>query len=121
MVSRLPGLKPLRVFNGLSQEALARAIGITTTAFARYETHGSVPRGEQLASLARVLDCEVWHLFHPAPLDVMGLKVEDPVPTSIPESAIPILERIRARSAARQQGDWSQQRRDDTDEDEEIA
>lgn len=77
MVSRLPGLKALRVYRGFSQESLARNINITTTAFARYETHGSIPRGEQLVSLARALDCEVWHLFHPDPLTVMGLRQPD--------------------------------------------
>lgn len=51
----------------MSQESLAAAIGITRSAYSRYESKPTIPSSENILALASTLRVEVWQLFHPDP------------------------------------------------------
>ena len=62
------GIRSLRQARGLSQSELGRQLGLSRQTVSRYEKQGQLPRGEPLRKLCRVLDCELWQLFHPDPV-----------------------------------------------------
>ena len=57
-------LRTLRTTKGLSQEQLARSVGITLRAYSDYENNGIYPRKREMYSkLAEVLGCDVNYLL----------------------------------------------------------
>ena len=56
-------IKHLRERAGLTQTALAEAMGTTQACIAGWEANTSVPRTDKLPKLAKVLDCTIDELF----------------------------------------------------------
>lgn len=56
-------IKPIRQAKGMTQEELARAMGVKRTAVAMWETGASAPRVSMIPKLAAVLECTVDDLF----------------------------------------------------------
>ena len=59
----MTAIKDYRTRKGLSQEQLARLMGITQAAVAMWETGARMPRADKLPKLAEVLGCSVADLF----------------------------------------------------------
>lgn len=57
------GLRRLREKAGLTQAALAEALGVDRTTVATWEGGRAFPRAELLPGLARLLGCEIGELF----------------------------------------------------------
>lgn len=60
-------IKALRLKEGLSQEALAKAAGVDAVTIRHYEYGKRFPRPEILDLLAKALRVEVYHLFMSEP------------------------------------------------------
>lgn len=56
-------IKKLRKALNLSQEAVAKQMGVTQAAVAAWECEIAVPRTDKLPKLAKVLGCRVEDLF----------------------------------------------------------
>lgn len=57
------GLRRLREKAGITQAALAEALGVDRTTVTTWEIGRSFPRAELLPELARLLGCEIGDLF----------------------------------------------------------
>ena len=57
------GLRRLREKAGLTQAALAEALGVRPQAVGKWERGAGYPRAELLPVLARLLGCEIGELF----------------------------------------------------------
>lgn len=57
------GLKRLREKAGITQAALAGALGVDRTTVTKWEIGRSFPRAELLPKLAAVLGCEIGELY----------------------------------------------------------
>lgn len=55
--------KKLRLERGLTQEAIAKKIGVTREAVSRWEAGVSSPRTESLPKLSKLLKCKIDELF----------------------------------------------------------
>lgn len=70
-------LREAREAKGMTQAELARAIGVETPSYWRYESGGQQPGGESLAALCRTLGVTAeWVMFGEAPES--GARVEEP-------------------------------------------
>lgn len=83
MVSGLPDkLTKLRLQNGLSQQAVAKRLGLSASVISGYETGTRTPSIEVIVSLSRLYGCSCDYLLGreqvspTAILDVSGLTVE---------------------------------------------
>lgn len=56
-------LKRIRKDRGLCQEEVARAIGVSRSTVAMWETRNGYPRGEKLTLLADLLCCTIDELY----------------------------------------------------------
>jgi transcriptional regulator with XRE-family HTH domain len=65
-------LRDTRRARGLSQEELARQVGVSRSAVAQWETARSGQLGVHLSRLARVLEVDVGWLLHGTPLAGSG-------------------------------------------------
>ena len=65
----LVGLRLLRENRNLSQVALGKALGVSAQSISRYEAQLRFPRVDCLGNLADILQCEIWQLFHPDPVE----------------------------------------------------
>lgn len=68
-------LKELRKSKGFTQEALAKALGVTKGAIGNYETDASSPKEEILLKIFKVLDAEPNYLFQDS-LKEMSIKLD---------------------------------------------
>ncbi len=59
----MTGLKEVRKRCGLCQEDVARAIGVSRSTVAMWETSSSYPRGETMVLLANLLCCTIDELY----------------------------------------------------------
>lgn len=57
--------KKLRLERGLTQEAIAKELGVTREAVSRWEAGVSSPRTESLPKLSQLLRCKIDELFLP--------------------------------------------------------
>lgn len=55
--------KKMRLKRGLTQEAIAKKIGVTREAVSRWEAGVSSPRTELLPKLSKLLKCKIDELF----------------------------------------------------------
>ena len=62
-------IRELRQKKQLTQEELARLLGVDRSAVARWETGSNLPRAEKLITLARVFGCSVDELLTDLPLE----------------------------------------------------
>lgn len=62
-MSKTTNIKLLRKKMGLSQEELAKKLGITQGAVSQWETVGVSPFADKLPELAKILDCTIDDLF----------------------------------------------------------
>jgi transcriptional regulator with XRE-family HTH domain len=60
-------IKEKRIAAGLTQEVLARMLGVSQATVAMWETGKSLPRAEMLIKLASVLNCTVDELLTGTP------------------------------------------------------
>lgn len=51
-------LRELRIKNGMSQNALAKKLGVSRTAVSKWENTGAYPRGKRINILATLLGCD---------------------------------------------------------------
>lgn len=56
-------IREIRKRKGLTQEAVAEAVGVDHSTFSRYERGQAWPSAEKLKAIARALDCSVAELF----------------------------------------------------------
>lgn len=56
-------IKVLRVQAGMTQTALAKALGVSQQAVGQWETGDGLPRAELLPKLAKLLKCTIDDLF----------------------------------------------------------
>jgi len=66
-------LRNARIKRGMSQDELAKAIGVTKAAVSRYESGTREPRGDQLKQIARVLNVTVAYLEGIEVVDIVEL------------------------------------------------
>ena len=59
----MKNLKNLRKLNGLTQEELARQLGVNQTAVASWERGASYPTADKLPEIAKVLNCKIDDLY----------------------------------------------------------
>ena len=59
-------IRKIRVKSNLTQEQMAKNIGVERSTVAKWETGVSLPRSELLPKLADVLNCTVDELLRPA-------------------------------------------------------
>lgn len=59
-------IREKRIEKGLTQDELAAALNIRRTTISMWETGNSMPRGEVLIKLAKVLGCTIDDLFDKA-------------------------------------------------------
>lgn len=60
-------IKRLRESKGVSQDALAKALGIDRSTVAKWETNGIYPRGDKLPEIADFLGCSIDALYGRVP------------------------------------------------------
>ena len=63
MTALMPGLRARRKAAGLTQEALAAAVGCTYQAVGAWERGDVIPSAEKLPDLARALGCSIDELY----------------------------------------------------------
>ncbi len=56
-------IREKRIAKGLTQDELATALNIRRTTVSMWETGNSMPRGEVLIKLAKILGCTIDELF----------------------------------------------------------
>lgn len=56
-------IKNHREKKGITQQALAKELGINTSTVAKWETHASTPRAKVLIQLAEIFNCTVDELL----------------------------------------------------------
>ncbi|HIY73896.1 MAG TPA: helix-turn-helix domain-containing protein [Candidatus Intestinimonas merdavium] len=56
-------IKQLRESVGLSQDSLAKGLGVDRSTVAKWETSGVYPRGDKIPELAKLLRCTIDALY----------------------------------------------------------
>lgn len=59
----MEAIKRLRVSRGISQDELAKEIGIDRSTVAKWETNGVYPRGDKLPEIADFFGCSIDALY----------------------------------------------------------
>lgn len=59
----MEAIKRLRVSRGISQDELARELGIDRSTVAKWETNGVYPRGDKLPEIADFFGCSIDALY----------------------------------------------------------
>ncbi len=63
------GLQVLRKDRKATQLELGRAVGVSRRTISRYETESEFPEGSPFPILCKILDCQMWEMFHPDPIE----------------------------------------------------
>lgn len=59
----MEAIKRLRVSRGISQDELAKELGIDRSTVAKWETNGVYPRGDKLPEIADFFGCSIDALY----------------------------------------------------------
>lgn len=118
-------LATIRKVRGLTQAELAHQLRIDVSTISRWERGETGPptTGDHIGELAKALDCEQYHLFHPNPLAMLEGVEEEVVAAEVPASALAFFERLGSEPStpSHDSDQWSRQRRRESDDQADIA
>lgn len=58
-------LKVLRTISGMTQEQVAKAVGVSRITYLKWERYESYPDAKQLVRLSEIFDCSLDHFYFP--------------------------------------------------------